>query len=65
MGLGIGMGRHILTVVCVALLCNGACAAFNRYSFPKDFIFGTGSAAYQVCAVTSSVSSSCFFKENL
>jgi hypothetical protein len=47
--LGIGMGRQIVPVlVFVAVLCSGVDASFNRYSFPKDFIFGTGSAAYQV-----------------
>ncbi|XP_015610949.1 LOW QUALITY PROTEIN: beta-glucosidase 29-like [Oryza sativa Japonica Group] len=46
--LGIGMGRQIVPVlVFVAVLCSGVDASFNRYSFPKDFIFGTGSAAYQ------------------
>uniref|UniRef100_A0A0E0MD84 Uncharacterized protein n=1 Tax=Oryza punctata TaxID=4537 RepID=A0A0E0MD84_ORYPU len=49
----IRMGRRLLliTLLLGALLCNnGAYAKFNRYSFPKDFIFGTGSAAYQCSA---------------
>ncbi|KAK3130404.1 hypothetical protein QOZ80_6BG0493060 [Eleusine coracana subsp. coracana] len=49
MGVGIGMAKQILSALLLAaLLCNnGADAAFNRYSFPKGFVFGTGSAAYQ------------------
>lgn len=49
--MGIRMGRRLLliTLLLGALLCNNvAYAKFSRYSFPKDFIFGTGSAAYQV-----------------
>uniref|UniRef100_A0A0D3HJ06 Beta-glucosidase n=1 Tax=Oryza barthii TaxID=65489 RepID=A0A0D3HJ06_9ORYZ len=48
--MGIRMGRPLLliTLLLGALLCNNvAYAKFSRYSFPKDFIFGTGSAAYQ------------------
>nr|AAY23259.1 Glycosyl hydrolase family 1 [Oryza sativa Japonica Group]ABA91756.1 Cyanogenic beta-glucosidase precursor, putative [Oryza sativa Japonica Group] len=48
--MGIRMGRRLLliTLLLGALLCNNvAYAKFSRYSFPKDFIFGTGSAAYQ------------------
>jgi beta-glucosidase len=46
--MGIRMGRRLLfTLFLGALFCNGVYAKFTRYSFPKDFIFGTGSAAYQ------------------
>jgi hypothetical protein len=40
----------LLALFLVALVSNGAAVhgAFNRFSFPEDFIFGTGSAAYQV-----------------
>ncbi|BAF24115.1 beta-glucosidase 27 precursor [Oryza sativa Japonica Group] len=39
----------LLALFLVALVSNGAAVhgAFNRFSFPEDFIFGTGSAAYQ------------------
>ncbi|TVU10020.1 hypothetical protein EJB05_43523 [Eragrostis curvula] len=48
MGVGIGMAKQILAALLfAALVCTGADAAFNRYSFPKGFVFGTGSAAYQ------------------
>ncbi|XP_006660771.1 beta-glucosidase 30-like [Oryza brachyantha] len=46
--MGIRMGTQLLfTLLLGALFCNAADAKFSRYSFPKDFIFGTGSAAYQ------------------
>jgi beta-glucosidase len=49
MGVGTGMAKGLLAAVLLAALaCGGAHAKFSRYSFPKDFIFGTGSAAYQV-----------------
>ena len=42
--------RRLLSAVLLvaALACDGALAKFNRHSFPKGFVFGTGSAAYQV-----------------
>lgn len=46
---GTGMAKRLLpAVLLAALACGGADAKFSRNSFPKDFIFGTGSAAYQV-----------------
>ncbi|RCV12244.1 hypothetical protein SEVIR_2G265100v4 [Setaria viridis] len=48
MGVGTGMAKGLLAAVLLAVLaCGGAHAKFSRYSFPKDFVFGTGSAAYQ------------------
>ncbi|CAN6164176.1 unnamed protein product [Urochloa humidicola] len=43
------MAKRLLTAVFLvaALACSGAHAKFSRHSFPKDFVFGTGSAAYQ------------------
>ena len=42
--------KRLLSAVLLvaALACDGTHAKFSRHSFPKDFIFGTGSAAYQV-----------------
>jgi beta-glucosidase len=44
------MAKRLLAAVLLvaALACGGAHAEFSRHSFPKDFVFGTGSAAYQV-----------------
>uniref|UniRef100_A0A0A9AZS4 BGL29 n=1 Tax=Arundo donax TaxID=35708 RepID=A0A0A9AZS4_ARUDO len=48
MGTGTGMARRLLAALLLAALaCNGAQASFSRHSFPKDFVFGTGSASYQ------------------
>ncbi|CAN6201722.1 unnamed protein product [Urochloa humidicola] len=48
MGVVTGMAKRILSAVLLAaLLCVRAHAKFSRHSFPKDFVFGTGSAAYQ------------------
>jgi beta-glucosidase len=46
---GTGMAKRLLAAVLLfaALACGGAHAEFSRHSFPKDFVFGTGSAAYQ------------------
>jgi len=51
MGARTGMAaKRLLSAVLLvaALACDGTHAKFSRHSFPKDFIFGTGSAAYQV-----------------
>ncbi|GJN33610.1 hypothetical protein PR202_gb22230 [Eleusine coracana subsp. coracana] len=48
MGTGTGMSTRILSALLLAaLVCKGVDAAFSRHSFPKDFVFGTGSASYQ------------------
>ncbi|KAL6844779.1 hypothetical protein ACP4OV_025438 [Aristida adscensionis] len=50
MGLRAGarMEKLALTVALLAALaCGSAYAEFSRHSFPPDFLFGTGSAAYQ------------------
>ncbi|KAL6655346.1 hypothetical protein ACP70R_006172 [Stipagrostis hirtigluma subsp. patula] len=49
MGLGTGMGKKLIlsSLLLAALVVNGAYASFSRHSFPKGFIFGTGSASYQ------------------
>jgi hypothetical protein len=38
----------VLSVVLLAALACSAHASFGRQSFPKGFVFGTGSASYQV-----------------
>lgn len=49
MGVCTGMARLLLpALLLAAIACIGAHAEFSRHSFPKDFLFGTGSAAYQV-----------------
>ena len=49
MGVGTGMAKLLLAALLLAATtCIGAHAKFSRHSFPKDFVFGTGSAAYQV-----------------
>jgi len=50
---GIMAAKRLLSAVLLvaALACDGALAKFNRHSFPKGFIFGTGSAAYQVIQI--------------
>jgi beta-glucosidase len=49
MGVGNGMAKLLLpALLLAATACIGVHAKFSRYSFPKDFVFGTGSAAYQV-----------------
>jgi len=47
------MAKRLLAAVLLvaALACGGADAKFSRHSFPKDFVFGTGSAAYQVIMI--------------
>ncbi|XP_066394564.1 beta-glucosidase 29-like [Miscanthus floridulus] len=48
MGVGTGMAKLLLAALLLAATaCIGAHAKFSRHSFPKDFVFGTGSAAYQ------------------
>jgi hypothetical protein len=43
------MAKLLLPALLLATTaCIGAHAKFSRHSFPKDFVFGTGSAAYQV-----------------
>ncbi|KAG2645000.1 hypothetical protein PVAP13_2KG392305 [Panicum virgatum] len=39
--------RALSALLLAALACDVAYAKFGRHSFPEDFIFGTGSAAYQ------------------
>ena len=40
--------RALSALLLAALACDVAYAKFGRYSFPEGFIFGTGSASYQV-----------------
>jgi hypothetical protein len=40
--------RALSALLLTALACDVAYAKFGRNSFHEDFIFGTGSAAYQV-----------------
>ncbi|TVU10027.1 hypothetical protein EJB05_43531 [Eragrostis curvula] len=48
MGTGTGMSVQILSVLLLlALVCDGADMELNSHSFPKDFVFGTGSSSYQ------------------
>ena len=54
----VGMDRALLVpalLLAALLACSGGVhgAGFNRYSFPKGFIFGTGSSAYQVLLLPS------------
>ena len=43
------MARRVISVLLLAALaCDVAYAKFGRHSFPEGFIFGTGSASYQV-----------------
>ena len=40
--------RALSALLLTALACDVAFAEFGRHSFPEGFVFGTGSAAYQV-----------------
>lgn len=57
MSVSAGMDRVLLLpallLAALLLACSGGIhgATFSRYSFPKDFIFGTGSSAIQVLLV--------------
>ena len=43
------MARRVLSALLLAALaCDVAFAEFGRHSFPEGFVFGAGSAAYQV-----------------
>ena len=43
------MARRVLSALLLAALaCDAAFAKFGRHSFPEGFVFGAGSAAYQV-----------------
>jgi hypothetical protein len=40
--------RALSALLLAALACDVAYAKFGRHSFPEGFVFGTGSASYQV-----------------